>query len=103
GTICSRLETEGDRTLLYLRMTMGILAAENSLTVQESWALVSNSSFVASLIFNGKSIKIYSHVEISNVEVRNFHERHGFQDAGIHKDYCKMIVPHDSWVLEKTV
>ncbi|KAK0195379.1 acyl-CoA N-acyltransferase [Armillaria mellea] len=100
GTICCRLETKGDQTLLYL-MTMGILAPYRSRKLgSESLELVLR----AALSHNQPKIdKIYLHVQISNDEAKKFYERHGFQEAGIHKDYYKKIAPHDAWILEKMV
>lgn len=45
--------------------------------------------------------RIYLHVQTSNTAGRAFYERHGFKEAGLHKDYYKKIEPRDAWVLEK--
>jgi len=45
--------------------------------------------------------RIYLHVQVSNTAGKAFYERHGFKDAGIHKDYYQKIEPRDAWVLEK--
>jgi len=100
GTICCRLETKGDQTLLYL-MTMGILAPYRSRKLgSESLELVLRA---ATSHNQPKIDKIYLHVQISNSDAKKFYERHGFQEAGIHKDYYKKIAPHDAWILEKAV
>ncbi|KAK0212874.1 acyl-CoA N-acyltransferase [Desarmillaria ectypa] len=100
GTICCRLETKGDQTLLYL-MTMGILAPYRSRKLgSESLDLILRA---ASSHQQPKIDKIYLHVQISNGDAKKFYERHGFQEVGIHKDYYKKIAPHDAWILEKTV
>lgn len=45
--------------------------------------------------------RIYLHVQVSNTAGKAFYERHGFRDAGTHKDYYKKIEPRDAWILEK--
>jgi len=45
--------------------------------------------------------RIYLHVQVSNTAGKAFYERHGFKEAGLHKDYYKKIEPRDAWVLEK--
>jgi ribosomal protein S18 acetylase RimI-like enzyme len=47
--------------------------------------------------------KIYLHVQTSNDQAKKFYERHGFVEVELHKEYYKKIVPHDAWVLEKTL
>lgn len=47
--------------------------------------------------------RVYLHVQVSNTAGKAFYERHGFKDAGIHKDYYKKIEPRDAWVLEKVL
>lgn len=50
-----------------------------------------------------KIAKIYLHVQTSNDQAKKFYERHGFIEVELHKNYYKKIVPHDAWVLEKTI
>lgn len=50
---------------------------------------------------SAKIDRIYLHVQISNTAGKAFYERHGFKEAGIHKDYYQKIEPRDAWVLEK--
>jgi len=45
--------------------------------------------------------RVYLHVQISNTAGKAFYERHGFKEAGLHKEYYKKIEPRDAWVLEK--
>ncbi|THU77263.1 hypothetical protein K435DRAFT_824382 [Dendrothele bispora CBS 962.96] len=33
----------------------------------------------------------------------HFYEKHGFKQVGLHENYYKKIVPHDAWILEKTI
>jgi len=46
---------------------------------------------------------IYLHVQTSNDGAKKFYERHGFREVEVHKNYYKKIMPHDAWVLEKSL
>ncbi|EDR11528.1 uncharacterized protein LACBIDRAFT_290968 [Laccaria bicolor S238N-H82] len=98
GTICCRLETNGDETRLYL-MTMGVLAPYRSRKLgSQSLELILAAAATQT---KPKINKIYLHVQVSNEGAKKFYERHGFIEVDVHKDYYKKIVPHDAWVLEK--
>ena len=46
---------------------------------------------------------IYLHVQVSNGDAKRFYERHGFEEAGLFKDYYKKIEPHDAWILKRAI
>ncbi|KAF9792490.1 N-acetyltransferase NAT13 [Thelephora terrestris] len=99
GNFTCRLESESKgRTSLYL-MTMGILAPYRSRGVGSQVMKKLLDSVTQSQ--SPKIDRIYLHVQISNTAGRAFYERHGFREAGLHKDYYKKIQPRDAWILEK--
>ncbi|KAF8558028.1 N-acetyltransferase NAT13 [Imleria badia] len=96
GNICCRLENKE----LYLT-TLGILAPYRSrnLGSQALQRIVDAAS-----LHNKPPIKRISlHVQVSNGGAKRFYERHGFSEAGIHKNYYKKITPQDAWILEKII
>jgi len=100
GTVCCRLETEGDTTKLYL-MTMGILAPYRSRGLgSES---IQHILTAAASQMKPKITSIYLHVQVSNAAAKAFYERHGFKEIGVQHGYYKKITPHDAWILEKSV
>jgi len=100
GTLACRLENKDDQTHLYL-MTMGVLAPYRSRGLgSQSLELVLKA---AEAHQKPKINRIYLHVQVSNDGAKLFYERHGFQEAEIHKDYYRKIEPHDAWVLAKSL
>ncbi|CAL1707617.1 unnamed protein product [Somion occarium] len=100
GTICCRFETAGETTKLYL-MTMGVLAP------YRSRGLGSKSLehvITAALTHTKPKIdSIYLHVQVSNAAAKGFYERHGFKEVAVHENYYKKLVPHDAWILERSL
>ncbi|KZT08335.1 acyl-CoA N-acyltransferase [Laetiporus sulphureus 93-53] len=98
GTICCRLETVDGQTRLYL-MTMGVLAPYRSRGLG-SFSLQQIIDAAAAHT-KPKISAIYLHVQVSNIVAKQFYERHGFKETGVHEGYYKKIVPHDAWILER--
>ncbi|KAK7472668.1 N-acetyltransferase 5 [Stygiomarasmius scandens] len=100
GTICCRFEEKDGQVQLYL-MTMGVLAPYRSrgLGSQTLQLILDAAASHAKPIIS----KIYLHVQTSNTEAKQFYEKHGFKEVGLHENYYKKIVPHDAWILEKAV
>ncbi|KAK7687058.1 hypothetical protein QCA50_009558 [Cerrena zonata] len=100
GTICCRLETVDNKTRLYL-MTMGVLAP------YRSRGLGSKSlEHVIAAAANNPKLKIesmYLHVQVSNASAKSFYERHGFKEVAVQQDYYKKLIPHDAWILERSL
>ena len=42
-------------------------------------------------------------MQVSNGDAKRFYERHGFEEAGLFKDYYKKIEPHDAWILKRAI
>jgi len=100
GTICCRYEMKDDVCSLYL-MTMGVLAPYRSRKLgSQSLQLVLNA---AEASMKPRIDRVYLHVQISNVGAKRFYEKHGFKLIGVHENYYKKIIPHDAWLLEKTL
>ncbi|TRM69445.1 acyl-CoA N-acyltransferase [Schizophyllum amplum] len=100
GTVCCRIETEGDDTSLYI-MTMGVLAPYRSRGVgSKSLQSVLDA---AKAHTKPKISKIFLHVQVNNEDARRFYEKHGFTETGLQKDYYKKIEPHDAWILTREV
>ncbi|KAI5123674.1 hypothetical protein M0805_001703 [Coniferiporia weirii] len=100
GTICCRLEKQGDETKLYL-MTMGVLAPYRSRNIgAKSLQHVLDAARASA---KPKIASIYLHVQVSNADARRFYERHGFVETGRAVDYYKKIEPRDAWILEYRV
>ena len=58
----------------------------------------------ASIAYSSPQIDaIYLHVQVSNPSAKAFYERHGFKELAIYENYYKKLVPHDAWVLERTL
>ncbi|KAN0090916.1 Acyl-CoA N-acyltransferase [Tylopilus felleus] len=96
GNICCRLENKE----LYLT-TLGILAPYRSRKLG-SQAL--ERIIEAASRHNKPQIKRISlHVQVSNEDAKKFYENHGFNEAGVHKNYYKKITPRDAWILEKII
>jgi len=100
GTVCCRFETVGETTKLYL-MTMGILAPYRSRGLGSQSLQHILTAAASQLKPNIGSI--YLHVQVSNSAAKTFYERHGFKEIGVQKNYYKKIVPHDAWILEKSL
>ncbi|KAF9222567.1 acyl-CoA N-acyltransferase [Gyrodon lividus] len=96
GNICCRLENKE----LYLT-TLGVLAPYRSRKLGSQ--ALERIIEAASSHTKPRIKRISLHVQISNADAKRFYERHGFKEAGIHKDYYKKITPQDAWILEKII
>lgn len=47
--------------------------------------------------------EVYLHVQVGNDEAKQFYLGHGFEEAGVIKDYYKRIEPPDCYILKKSL
>ncbi|KAH9931107.1 acyl-CoA N-acyltransferase [Epithele typhae] len=100
GTMCCRMETQGEETKLYL-MTLAVLAPYRSrgIGARSLQQLVDS----AAAYTPRKITSIYLHVQVSNDDAKRFYERHGFKEVGLYTNYYKKITPHDAWILQREI
>jgi ribosomal protein S18 acetylase RimI-like enzyme len=47
--------------------------------------------------------EVYLHVQTSNLTAKDFYLSHGFEEAGVVKDYYTRVDPPDAFILRKQV
>ena len=45
--------------------------------------------------------EVYLHVQVNNLDAKEFYIKHGFEEVGVIKDFYKRIDPPDCFLLRK--